>query len=319
MTKTITSKGIIDQLKEKLQLKVQVDGGDRVLQFAEQNDGEQVLNKIPNEVGYLNFIRPNQIQVLGKQELTFLGGLGKNSQSDALDQLFAYEPVAVVIGDNLSPSQPLVKAAERTNTPLLCSSLATKLVVEHLRYHLIRRGAQKLTRHGVFMEVMGIGVLLSGPNGIGKSELALELISRGHRLIADDAPYFTRVAPDVVIGKCPKPLRDFLEVRGLGLLNIRSMFGDNALKHQESLHLIVQLKRMTDSEIGQMDRLEGSLHYRKVLDFDVPEFILPVILGSNLAVLVEGAVRNHLLAMKGYNATEAFIERQKQFIAQGGE
>ncbi len=319
MTKAITSKGIIEQLKEKLQLKVQVDGSDRALQFAESHDSEQILDKIPNEVGYLNFIRPNQIQVLGEKELDFLQGLGKNSQADALGQLFAYKPVAVIIGDDCHPCTSLARAAERTCTPLLRSPFSSKLIIEHLRYHLTRRGAQKLTRHGVFMEVMGIGVLLSGPNGIGKSELALELISRGHRLIADDAPYFTRVAPDAIIGKCPKPLRDFLEVRGLGLLNIRSMFGDNALKYQESLHLIVQLKRMSDSEIGQLDRLEGSLHYRKILDFDVPEFILPVILGSNLAVLVEGAVRNHLLAMKGYNATEAFIERQKQFIAQGGE
>lgn len=167
------------------------------------------------------------------------------------------------------------------------------------------------------MEVMGIGVLLAGPSGVGKSELALELISRGHRLIADDAPFFTRLAPDAIMGKCPKALQDFLEVRGLGILDIRSMFGDNSLKHQETLHLIVQLKRMSDSEVGQLDRLQGNMVYRTVLDVEIPELTLPVIMGSNLAVLVEGAVRNHLLLMKGYNATETFIERQRRFISQG--
>lgn len=317
MAKIITSRGVVEQLKEKLQLEVVVEGEERILQAVDSGDAADESNNIFQEVGYLNFIRPNQIQVLGHQELVFLKGLGKNSHHDALELLFSHSPVAVVIGDDRHPPAALLKAAQRTKTPLMLSPLSASFVVEHLRYHLARSGAQRTTLHGVFMEVMGIGVLLSGPSGIGKSELALELISRGHRLIADDAPYFTRLAPDVIVGKCPRPLRDYLEVRGLGLLNIRSMFGDNALKYQETLHLIVQLKRMSDSEIGQLDRLQGSLHYRNVLEHEVPEFILPVILGSNLAVLVEGAVRNHLLTMKGYNATEAFIERQKQFIAQG--
>ena len=317
MAKIITSRGVVEQLQEKLQLEMVVEGEDRILQTLESGESVEGRNSVSHEAGYLNFIRPNQIQVLGRQELTFLKELGKNSHHDAIELLFSRSPVAVLIGDEMQPPASLLKAAQQTKTPLVLSPLSASFVVEHLRYHLARSGAQRTTLHGVFMEVMGIGVLLSGPSGIGKSELALELISRGHRLIADDAPYFTRMAPDVIIGKCPKPLRDYLEVRGLGLLNIRSMFGDNALKHQETLHLIVQLKRMSDSEIGQLDRLQGSLHYHNVLDHEVPEFILPVILGGNLAVLVEGAVRNHLLTMKGYNATEAFIERQKQFIAQG--
>lgn len=319
MVKTITSKSITDELKDKLQFSVKIEGDERVLKFTHQSIVETESQNAPTEVGYLNFIRPNQIQVLGEKEMSFLDGLGKNSHHDAIEQLFGYAPVAVIIGDNLTPSQALLKTAERTNTPLYQSEASAKTIVDHLRYYLVQQGAQRLTRHGVFMEVMGLGVLLSGPSGIGKSELALELISRGHRLIADDAPYFTRVAPDALVGKCPSTLRDFLEVRGLGILNIRSMFGDNSLKHQETLHLILQLKRMTDSEMGQLDRLQGSLHYRTVLEVDVPEFILPVIPGSNLAVLVEGAVRNHLLAMKGYNATEDFIERQRRLIAQSEE
>ena len=319
MAKIITNQGVVEQLEEKLQLEVVVEGEERILQTPELSGEQQEKKNIFQEVGYLNFIRPNQIQVMGRQELQFLQGLGKNSHHDAIELLFSHLPLAVVIGDDQQPTAALLQAAKKTKTKLVRSTLNASFLVDHLRYHLTRSGAHRTTLHGVFMEVMGIGVLLSGPSGIGKSELALELISRGHRLIADDAPYFTRMSPEVIIGKCPRPLRDYLEVRGLGLLNIRAMFGDNALKHQESLHLIVQLKRMSDSEIGQLDRLQGSLHYRNVLENEVPEFILPVILGSNLAVLVEGAVRNHLLTMKGYNATEAFIERQKQFIAQGDE
>ncbi|TPW17143.1 MAG: HPr kinase/phosphorylase [Halothiobacillaceae bacterium] len=315
--KTLTTQGIFEPILDKLQLSRRVTGEERLLYFTEANHQDTVVDNIPSEVGYLNFIRPNQIQVLGQQELSFLNGLGKNSLHDALAQLFSHKPVAIVVGDNAPPPPLLLSEAERRLTPLYLSALATSTLVEHLRHHLSRRSAKRTTRHGVFMEVMGIGVLLAGPSGVGKSELALELISRGHRLIADDAPFFTRLAPDAIMGKCPKALQDFLEVRGLGILDIRSMFGDNSLKHQETLHLIVQLKRMSDSEVGQLDRLQGNMVYRTVLDVEIPELTLPVIMGSNLAVLVEGAVRNHLLLMKGYNATETFIERQRRFISQG--
>jgi len=157
---------------------------------------------------------------------------------------------------------------------------------------------------------MGTGVLITGESSIGKSELALELLTRGHRLIADDAPEFARVAPDTLIGTCPEMLREFLEVRGLGILNVRAMFGASAIKQSRNLRLIIRLQDM--DEAVKMDRLHGSRMLRNIQDVDIPEVTLPVGPGRNLSVLVEAAVRNHILISKGYDASEAFIERQKK-------
>ena len=174
--------------------------------------------------------------------------------------------------------------------------------------------ARKTTLHGVFLEVLGMGVLLTGDPAVGKSELALDLITRGSRLVADDAPEFTRIAPDIISGTCPPLLREFLEVRGLGILNIRAMFGDSAIKRTKYLRLIVHLKRMSSEQISGMDRLSGAHTNRDVLGVSVPQVTVPVAPGRNLAVLVESAVRNHLLRLKGYDATEVLIERQQQAI-----
>jgi len=162
--------------------------------------------------------------------------------------------------------------------------------------------------------VLGMGVLLTGDPSVGKSELALDLITRGSRLVADDAPEFTRIAPDIISGTCPPLLRDFLEVRGLGILNIRAMFGDSSIKGTKYLRLIVNLKRMSAEQISGMDRLSGAHTNRDVLGVPMPQVTVPVASGRNLAVLVESAVRNHLLRLKGYDATQVLIERQQQAI-----
>ena len=164
------------------------------------------------------------------------------------------------------------------------------------------------------MEVMAIGVLITGPSGIGKSELALELITRGHRLIADDAPQFSRIAPDIINGTCPPALRDYLEVRGMGIINIRRLYGDSAIKENKYLRLIVRLEPMTKEQLLQLDRLQGSHNNRSVLDIDIPEITLPVAPGRNLAILLECAARNHNLIIGGYNAAEEFIENQQKLI-----
>ncbi len=164
------------------------------------------------------------------------------------------------------------------------------------------------------MEVMGTGVLITGESSIGKSELALELLTRGHRLIADDAPEFTRIAPDTLNGTCPDMLRDFLEVRGLGILDVRAMFGASAIKENRNLRLIIVLQDI--EEAIKIDRLHGSRHQHTIQGVDVPEVILPVGPGRNLAVLLEAAVRNHILIANGYDASDAFIERQKRRLEQ---
>ncbi len=176
--------------------------------------------------------------------------------------------------------------------------------------------AVKTVVHGVFLDIHGLGVLLTGDSGVGKSELALELISRSHCLIADDAIEFSQQDPGEVLGTCPEALRDFLEVRGLGVLNIRAMYGDGVIQTSKNLCLIVHLERMAPEKIQQVDRLEGCYGHQHILGTEIPMVTLPVASGRNLAVLVEAAVRHHILLRKGYNASEAFIARQQQILHQ---
>jgi len=261
-------------------------------------------------VGHLNLIHQHRIQVLGSRELEFLDNLKKNSRKDAIAQLMSGQTKLIIISRGLPAPPDLAAAAEAAGVPLLASRLPGQEVIRNLQYYLSNFFAEKITLHGVFMEVMGTGVLITGESSIGKSELALELLTRGHRLIADDATEFARIAPDTLNGTCPEMLRDFLEVRGLGILNVRAMFGASAIKQNRNLRLIIVLQELEDAT--EIDRLHGSKRMRRIQDVEIPEITLPVGPGRNLAVLLEAAVRNHILNAKGYDASQAFIERQKR-------
>ncbi|MGD2056174.1 MAG: HPr(Ser) kinase/phosphatase [Gammaproteobacteria bacterium] len=261
-------------------------------------------------VGHLNLIHKHRIQVLGDKELEYLDSLKKNSRKDAVGQLCSGQSDLIILANDLAAPADLIAAGELGKVPVLSSRLPGQETIRILQYFLSNHLAEKITLHGVFMEVMGTGVLITGSSSIGKSEVALELLTRGHRLIADDAPEFARIAPDILNGTCPEMLRDFLEVRGLGILNVRAMFGASSIKQNRNLRLIVALQDM--EEAIEMDRLHGSRQLRRILDVDIPEITLPVGPGRNLAVLLETAVRNHILNVKGYDASQAFIDRQKR-------
>jgi len=265
-------------------------------------------------VGYLNLIHPNQIQVLGKVELKYFNELRDISRQDALTQLFHDNPACIIVAEESAVPTVLKRKCNEKNTPLFSSTLSSIVLTESLHYYLTNLFADRLTLHGVFMEVMAIGVLITGPSGIGKSELAMELITRGHRLIADDAPQFSRIAPDIINGTCPEALQDFLEVRGLGIVNIRELFGDSVIKSSKYLRLIARLEPMASSQLIKLDRLEGSYRFNNILGLDIPEITLPVSPGRNLSVLLECAVRNHILRTSGYNAADDFSQRQQEFI-----
>lgn len=267
-------------------------------------------------VGHLNFIRRPRVQILGIRELDYLAALDRASRAEAIASIFIESSPFVMVANNQEIPQELAREAEATATPLFSSRLGSHELISHLHYYLANLLAETLTIHGVFMEVMGSGLLLTGEAGLGKSELALELISRGHRLIADDAPEFARIAPDIVNGSCPEPLRDFLEVRGLGVLNVRAMFGSNAVKSSRYLRMIINLKNATKENTQGLDRLYGTSRPRNVLGVDIPEITLFVAPGRNLAVMVETAVRHHLLVLKGYDAADDFIQRQQHYIQQ---
>jgi HPr kinase/phosphorylase len=170
-----------------------------------------------------------------------------------------------------------------------------------------------ITLHGVYMDIFGLGVLLTGDSGIGKSEIALGLISRGHRLIADDSIEFY-LEDNIIIGKCPELLKHFLEVRGLGILNIHKMFGENAVKDHVPLQLVTHLIDASDLEIQASDRLYGMHSHLNILGKDISRVAIPVGAGRNLSVLLETAVRSHRLHASGYNAAKDFVQRQKDFL-----
>ncbi len=266
-------------------------------------------------VGHLSFVRRHCIEILGDAEWKYLRGLDDSRRHAALEQaLSPPTTAALIIADDVRAYAAIKAVAAAHALPLLRTPLASTDLLTYLHYYLTQWLAETHVVHGVFMEVLGIGVLISGASGAGKSELALELISRGHRLVADDAPEFTRVAPDTLLGVCPEALQDYLEVRGLGLLNVRALFGNSAVKRSKYLRLIVHLQRAGNRRRVRADRL-SSEGQRTLLGVRIPEITMPVAAGRNLAVLVEAATRNHLARLNGDAQERYFIERQQRLIA----
>lgn len=281
------------------------NGGCRIL------SSETVQKPTLALIGHLNFIHPNRVQVLGHAEMDYLRGLTESGLQDAIDHLYSTELAAIVVANNEVIPAILLDAAERTETPLFTSSLAGPVLMSHLGHYLTQSLAESTSLHGVFLEVLGIGVLLKGDAGVGKSELALELITRGHRLVADDVVDLKHVAPEILEGNCPPLIRDFLEVRGLGILNIRFLFGETAVKPQKNLKLIVELVHPQDIGKAGLNRLDMVASTETILGVAIPKVCIPVAAGRNLAVLIEVAVRNHILRSRGINPLEQLIKRQQ--------
>ncbi|MDT8439843.1 MAG: HPr(Ser) kinase/phosphatase [Wenzhouxiangellaceae bacterium] len=271
----------------------------------------------PSLVGYLNLIHPNRLQILGREELDWLDRLDARQRWQTVAEILDAQPAAIILASGGEPGRDLEEQARDSATPLLVSPRPGWELVSTLDYEIHRLLAHSEVRHGVFMEIFTLGVLITGDAGAGKSELALELITRGHRLIADDCPEFTQVAPDTIDGTCPDMLRDCLEVRGLGVLNVRRMFGDAAVKANKYLRLIVHLSQPEKRLDPGLDRLAGRSDTARVLDLDIPRVLLPVLPGRNMAVITEAAVRNYMLQMKGYDATTELLNRHERLMDDG--
>lgn len=317
MSHSITADMLFEALNDRLDLRWAGgrSGRKRTIKGAESDEMR------PSLAGFLNLIHPNDIQVLGTEELRYLDGLDSRKRWETIAEIFSDRPAALIISDDLMPPDDVVDSANESGTPVWISRVPSVDLVGHVQHYLARQLANSTTLHGVFMEVFSIGVLITGDSGSGKSELALELISRGHRLIADDAPVMTLIAPDVVDGTCPELLQDCLEVRGLGILNVRAMFGDSAVKHNKYLRLIAHLDMSyADREqLNQLDRLRGDVTLRKVLGVEIPVITIPVAPGRNIAVIVEAAVRNHSLKLKGFDSANEFLSRHEAKLAKNGE
>jgi HPr kinase/phosphorylase len=303
---------LFEDNREKLKLEWVAgrNGGAKLLNSELTKDSSRGL------IGHLNFIHPNLIQVLGASEVAYLNGLDSADCRSRLARTAIQELACFIVAGVDQPPQPLVEIAESRATALFRSPLASVELMWMLRPYLARALAESSTTHGVFLDVLGMGVLITGDSGVGKSELALELVSRGSGLIADDVVELIRIGPETVEGRCPSLLKDFLEVRGLGVLNIRTIFGEAALRPRKNLKLIVHLARPAATEGVPLERLPLNAGSERVMGVDIRRVTLPVAAGRNLAVLTEAAVRNYVLQLRGFDSTQEFIDRQSQQMQQ---
>jgi len=309
MKEILSAESIIVNLASKIELKWVAGSEDPKRPLHEVD-----VNEHATLIGHLNLIHNNVIQVIGKTECDYLQSLDDDFRNSTLTQLFTNKTVAIILSDDLPVPDLLSEYANKYSVPVLSCKAESNDVVDIARYYLHKLFSNKEILHGVYMEVLGTGVLITGESSVGKSELALELISRGHRLVADDAPEFTQIGPDILDGRSPSILQGFMEVRGLGVLNIREMYGDNAIKINKYLRLIIHMERMNDENLSSFSRLTGHSKVQKILNVEIPVTLIPVAPGRNLAVIVEAAVRNHILRNNGYDASQQLIDLQKQAI-----
>ena len=267
-------------------------------------------------VGYLNYIHPYRVQIVGLREARYLSQAADDDQERRISRIVTLEPPALIMADAQSPPDRLVSMCERADIPLFVTRESAGQVIDVLRSYLSQHFAERTSRHGVLMDILGLGVLLTGESGLGKSELGLELISRGHGLVADDAVDLYRVSQTAIEGRCPDLLMNLLEVRGIGLLDIKVIFGETAVRRKMRLKLIVHLVRKDTME-REFERLPYEPLYEEILGVPVRKVVIAVDAGRNLAVLVEAAVRNTVLQLRGIDTYREFIERHQRAMESG--
>ena len=267
-------------------------------------------------VGYLNYIHPYRVQILGERELAYLARGSEEDCVRRISRIVTLEPPVLVLADGQVAPDALLRVCERAQIPMFATPQSSAFVIDVLRAYLSKHFADRTTMHGVFMDILGLGVLITGESGLGKSELGLELISRGNGLVADDAVDLFRINQTTIEARCPELLQNLLEVRGIGLLDIRAIFGETAVRRKMRLKLIVHLVRRENFE-RDYERIPTEPLTQDVLGIPVRKVVIQVVAGRNIAVLVEAAVRNTILQMRGIDTYQDFMERQ-QAAMEGG-
>jgi len=303
---------LFDERRERLGLAWAAGAAGAAREFT----GEMLHKPGVGLIGHLNLIHPLLAQVLGPREVDYIEGLEAPLKDPTVDRICSADTVCVIVADGVKPPSALTAAAERAKVPVLTTPEASQHVINVLRPYMQQELGEVTTLHGVMLDVLEIGVLITGESSIGKSELALELVSRGHGLVADDVVELQQIGPETIQGRCPPMLRDFLEVRGLGVLNIRSIFGETAVRPRKVLRLLVHLDSPAAGQEPR-NRLATRSGTQDILGVEIPTVTLAVAPGRNLAVLVEAAVRNHILLTRGIDSTREFIARQEEAMRGG--
>ena len=265
--------------------------------------------------GFTHYVHEGRLQIVGQSELQYLGQLSAEGRREAIARLELEKISCVLVTKGQTPPDELVEAAEAAALPLVRTPLVSSAAVTAVTEYLEEALAPRESRHGVLLDLYGLGVLIEGKSGVGKSECALDLIMRGHQLVADDLVEIRRIRQGQLVGSTPDLLREHMEIRGLGILNIRELFGVSAVSGPKQIGLNIRLERW--EEAAEVDRLGLEERTVDILGVAVPYFVLPVSPGRNLATLVETAVRVHLMRLRGYNAAESFVERHAGLLGRG--
>jgi HPr kinase/phosphorylase len=277
--------------------------------------GRGITNSHPQKTGlalagFDGYLREGRALILGESELRYLESLNPAARVDALSRVLSHNLPCLVITQGLAPLPELQRAAELANVPLLRTKAATPDAMSRLLSVLESYLAPRTTVHGVLMDILGLGVLVVGESGIGKSECALDLVVRGHRLVADDAVELRCRADAFVLGSCPEATRHHMEIRGLGLINVQDLFGVASTRTSKRVELVVQLERWEHGR--EYDRLGLDDQHYDVLGVRIPMIRMPVAPGRNVAILVEVAARNQLLRARGHHAAQRLIDSLKR-------
>ena len=270
-------------------------------------------------VGYLNYIHPYRVQILGEREIAYISGGDDADPQRSLSRIariVTLQPPVIVLADGQSAPAALISMCEEAQIPMFATRDSSAFVIDVLRAYLSKHFADRVSMHGVFMDILGLGVLITGESGLGKSELGLELISRGNGLVADDAVDLYRINQATIEGRCPELLQNLLEVRGIGLLDIRAIFGETAVRRKMRLKLIVHLVRKETLE-RDYERMPHEPLTQDIIGIPVRKVVIQVVAGRNIAVLVEAAVRNTILQLRGIDTYQEFLDRHRQAMERG--
>lgn len=292
----------LEELRNKLDLAIINDGGKSNLTIKSINMNCPGLQLI----GYYEYFDSDRIQILGDVEINYMLSLDEKVLRAALDRLFSYSIPCVVICGEVAVPPVLVAAAKDSGIAVLKSSCESSVTMSRLSAYLDDLLAARTIIHGELLDLYGVGVLVLGNSGVGKSETALELVGRGHRLVADDAVEIRKLR-DGIVGRAPEMIRHFMEVRGIGIIDIQAMYGSGAIKLEQPIELVVKLENFDEDR--DYDHMGRDYDYETIMGVEIPSITIPIKPGRNVAVLMEVAARNFRLKMMGYSAAEQLERR----------